>query len=72
MNDPSHTPPEERPNEFERLASEKPSSLVAEFWFFLRDHKKWWLVPLLLTLAVYAVFLIVSISGGPAFIYTLF
>lgn len=72
MNDFSNNSPGKNRDEFERLAGKKPPSLAAEFWLFLREHKKWWLVPLLLTLALYAMFLIVSVSGGPAFIYTLF
>ena len=59
-------------NDFERAGESRPPSIVVEFWYFLREHKKWWLIPLLLTLAVYALFVIVSVSGGPAFMYTLF
>ena len=35
-------------NEFERATREaQPSSLPAEFWYFLRHSKKWWLLPIL-------------------------
>ena len=48
-------------------------AIVQEFWSFLRQNKKWWLLPIvvmLLTLATLMVF-----AGGSAlapFIYTIF
>jgi hypothetical protein len=65
-------PQDQESTEFTRLNEQKQSTLVMEFWDFLREHKKWWLVPLLISLTIYAAFLIVSISSGPTFIYKLF
>ena len=48
-------------------------SILTELWQFLRERKKWWLLPILLVL-LFLGFLIVMTSGsalGP-FIYTLF
>jgi hypothetical protein len=45
---------------------------LAEFWLFLCQNKKWWLLPLLLMLA--GMGLLVTLSGTAAapYIYTLF
>ncbi len=59
-------------SEFRRLGEQKQPMLLTEFLHFLKDQKKWWLVPLLIPLAIYATFLIVSISSGPVFIYRFF
>lgn len=47
--------------------------LLKDLWGFLRERKKWWLLPLIAILL--AVGLLIVLSGGPAvspFIYTLF
>ncbi len=49
------------------------SSLLGELWAFMRVRKKWWLLPLILTLL--AVGLLISFAQGSAlapFIYTIF
>lgn len=46
--------------------------LVAEFWAFLKQNKKWWLVPLLLVILLLAGLAIFSGSPVAPFIYTLF
>ena len=50
----------------------KRVGLASEFWLFLKENKKWWLIPMLLVLALFAV--LVFFSGTPVapFIYTLF
>jgi len=48
-------------------------SLVAELWQFLGQNKKWWLLPIIMTLLVLGV--LVAFAGGSAlspFIYTIF
>ena len=48
-------------------------SLLAEFWYFLRQNKKWWLLPIVLTLLGLGV--MIAFAGGSAlapFIYTIF
>ena len=39
-------------SDLEKLADSGEPSLVAEFVEFLRDNKKWWLVPILLILGI--------------------
>lgn len=49
---------------------ESPSqSLLAEFWLFLRENKKWWLLPLLLALLVLGLLVVLSGTGLAPFIY---
>ncbi len=55
---------------FEEAASEK--GIVAEFWEFLMDNKKFWLIPILLVLLLLGMLIIFSGSTAAPFIYTLF
>jgi hypothetical protein len=46
---------------------------LAEFWSFLRVRKKFWLLPLLLTIVLFGALIILAESSALApFIYTLF
>ena len=56
----------------EQLADEKDPGIVAEFVDFLKNHKKWWLTPIILVLVLLGVLLVVGSSGAAPFIYTLF
>ena len=47
-------------------------SLLREFVDFLRQEKKWWLVPLLLVFVVLGVLVAASGSAAAPFLYTLF
>jgi len=50
----------------------KRTGIVAEFWMFLRTHKAYWMIPILVVLLLLAAVVIFgSTSAGP-FIYTLF
>ena len=61
------------PSDFERLAeSAGRPGLLADFWHFLCQSKKWWLLPILLVFAVLGVLLMLSSSAAAPFIYTLF
>jgi hypothetical protein len=47
--------------------------VVAEFWEFVRYHKKYWLAPLVLVLLLAALLIVVGQGSALApFIYTLF
>ena len=61
-------------NEFERAAAEQGrGGFLRELWGFMRQNKKWWLLPLLLTLLVFGLLVFLSSSSGlTPFIYTLF
>jgi hypothetical protein len=60
-------------SEFEQSAPEESGhGLLSDFWFFLRESRKWWLVPILVILLLFGVLLLVSGSAAAPFIYTLF
>ncbi len=60
-------------NDFEKLAADKPSQLlVIELWHFLRQTKKWWLFPVLVTLLLLGLLIWMSSTAAAPFIYTLF
>ncbi len=46
--------------------------LMREFWDFLRYNKKWWLLPIILTLVVLGAFVLLTGTAFAPFIYTLF
>ncbi len=45
--------------------------MLAEFWDFMRVRKRWWLLPIIVSLVVLAVFIIVVETLGP-FMYAIF
>lgn len=58
--------------DFEHLAKGHRSSLIGEFWGFLKTHKKWWLLPILLILFGLGLLVLLSSSAVAPFIYPLF
>jgi len=56
-----------------RLDEMKRFQLLYEFWLFLRQNKKLWLIPMILTLVVIGGLLIFAQSSALApFIYSIF
>jgi hypothetical protein len=48
-------------------------SLVAELWIFMRERKKWWLLPVIMVMLVVGTLLIFAQGSALApFIYTIF
>jgi hypothetical protein len=48
-------------------------SFIAEFWEFLKVRKKYWLLPIILVLALFGGLIILSQGSAVApFIYTIF
>jgi hypothetical protein len=64
--------PNDPPPFAEQAGRETNPSLIREFLEFLRDNKKWWLMPILLVVLFLG--LMVVLTGTPAgpFIYSLF
>jgi drug/metabolite transporter superfamily protein YnfA len=61
------------PSDFEKAAiSQTDQGFLAEYWYFLRHHKAWWLAPIIVLLVLFAVFLVLSQTAAAPFIYTLF
>ena len=61
-------------NEFERAAAAQGrGGFFRDLWGFMKHNKKWWLLPLLVTLLVFGLLIFLSSGTGLApFIYTLF
>jgi hypothetical protein len=68
----SLTPMNEPPEDFERKAQEAERGFVSELFAFLRQNRKWWLLPAIIVLLLVG---LLGVLGGTAlapFIYTLF
>lgn len=66
------TDPDNR-EEFLNEAEAEREGLISEFWYFLKHNKKWWLIPILVTILLIG--LIAVLASNPAtapFIYPLF
>jgi len=57
---------------FQEAAEEKPVSLGREVVEMLKHNKKWWMIPIIVMLAIFAGLLIWGSTGAAPFIYTLF
>jgi hypothetical protein len=60
------------PNDFENASNEKQGNLVSEFLAFLKQNRKFWLLPLIIVMLMLAGLLILSSTAAAPFIYTLF
>ena len=59
--------------DFERAAkSATDSGLVREFWAFLRHNKKWWLLPIVISILLLGALVVLSGTAAAPFIYTMF
>lgn len=59
--------------EFEKAAQgHKQEHLPGEVWRFLRQTKKWWLLPILAVLVLFGLLIALSGTAAAPFIYTLF
>jgi hypothetical protein len=67
--DPAQEPPT---NEFSSQADAPQPGLLAEFVDFVRHNKKWWLIPILVTLGLVGLLVLLSSSAVAPFIYPLF
>ena len=48
-------------------------SFLKEFWDFLRERKKYWLLPIVIVLGLFGVLIVLSQGSAVApFIYTIF
>ena len=57
---------------FEDQAAKAGGDFFAEFWIFLKENKKWWLLPILLAFLLMGALLLAGGTGAAPFIYTLF
>lgn len=48
-------------------------TLVREFWLFMRERKKWWLLPIIVVMVMVGALLVFAQGSALApFIYTIF
>ena len=64
--------PETQKDQFVAESERSRRSLAGEMWDLLRDNKKWWMVPLILVVALLAGLMVLSSTAAAPFIYTLF
>jgi len=62
----------QKPSKFEEQAAKAGSGMLTEFWVFLKENKKWWLLPILLAFLLMGALLLAGGTGAAPFIYTLF
>jgi len=62
----------DKSKEFSELAHQKRSSIIAEFWEFLKYNKKWWLIPILIVLLILCLLVLLGGTAIAPFIYPLF
>jgi len=59
-------------NAFMKQATSPRASLFAEFLSFLRENKKWWIAPIVISMLLLGLLLVLAGTGAAPFIYTLF
>lgn len=59
-------------NEFEKASQQKEGNLLTEFMGFLKQNRKFWLLPLILVMLALAALLVLTSTAAAPFIYTLF
>jgi len=62
----------QKPNEFEQANQQQQAGIIREFIAFLRENKKFWLIPLLLAFLAIGALLILGGTAAAPFVYTLF
>jgi hypothetical protein len=63
---------EKKKSAFEQAQQEKQAGIVKEFILFLRYNKKYWMIPIVITLLALAVLVLLGGTAIAPFIYTLF
>ena len=60
-------------SEFEKAASVRPRVTIAgDFWQFLRNSRKYWLLPILLICLLLGALMLLANTAATPFLYTLF
>lgn len=59
--------------DFENVArTNARRGIASEFWHFLRQTKKWWLLPIILVVLLLGALIALSGTAAAPFVYTLF
>ena len=69
----SETPPNPPDDDFSaQAATGQRVGLLTEMWQFLRENKKWWLTPIVISVLGLGALVLLGGSAAAPFIYTLF
>jgi hypothetical protein len=63
----SHVPPK-HPDPLESPRQ----NLLGELWEFVRDNKKFWMIPILAVFVIFGLLMLIGGTAAAPFIYTLF
>ena len=63
---------EDKASRFAELARARRRSVWLDLWQLLREHKKWWLTPIVLMMLVLGWLALFASGTAAPFIYTLF
>ncbi len=55
-----------------QASSERSGGLMSEFFDFLKENKKWWLAPIILSILGLGLLVMLGGTAAAPFIYTLF
>ena len=47
-------------------------SIAKELWLFIRESRKWWMIPVLLVVLLLLAVVVLSSTGAVPFMYTVF
>lgn len=56
----------------EMAAQTKGGGIVSEFFAFMKDNAKWWLIPFLVVFGLLGVIIVLGGTGVAPFIYAMF
>ncbi|MBI5852569.1 MAG: hypothetical protein HZB39_16270 [Planctomycetes bacterium] len=62
----------DKPDSFEDLARGNKQGVIGEFFGFMKDNAKWWLIPFLFVFGLLGLLLVLGATGAAPFIYALF
>ncbi len=63
---------ENKKTAFEQAQQERQAGIIKEFCLFLKHNKKYWMIPILITLLALAALIVLGGTAVAPFIYTLF
>jgi hypothetical protein len=64
--------PTEADDDFAAKAAEDRIGIAREFWDFLKENKKWWLAPIIISILGLSALVMLGGTAAAPFIYTLF
>ncbi|MDE0909718.1 MAG: DUF5989 family protein [bacterium] len=64
--------PNKASDDFTAQSTQERTGLVTEFFDFLKDNKKWWLAPIIVSILGLGLLVMLGGTAAAPFIYTLF